>query len=136
LRQNYVSALIVAPGIRRTLNFYTTNPGNRVKSIITYLTAYANGRQLYENHQIQRIKPTPNNTSSEPKLLRDIIIKINVVCFHQRRYVYPLPEGLSASGGLSNWANNRAVFTIFMMSLGANSIKAEKKSKNADHYCH
>jgi hypothetical protein len=45
-------------------------------------------------------------------------------------------EGLSASGGLFHWANNRAVFTIFMMSLGANFIKAEKKSKNADHYCH
>ena len=32
------------------------------------------------------------------------------------------------------WANNMAVFTVFMMSLGANSIKAEKKSGNADHY--
>jgi hypothetical protein len=27
-----------------------------------------------------------------------------------------------------------AVFTIFMMPLGVNSIKAEKKSGNADHY--
>ena len=35
---------------------------------------------------------------------------------------------------LSHWANNMAVFTIFLMSLGANSIKAKKKSGNADHY--
>ena len=26
----------------------------------------------------------------------------------------------------SHWANNMAVFTIFMMSLGGNAIKAEK----------
>ena len=37
---------------------------------------------------------------------------------------------------LSHWVNNMAVFTIFMMSLGVNSIKAEKKSGNADHYSH
>jgi len=36
----------------------------------------------------------------------------------------------------SHWANNMAVFTIFMMSLGDNAIKAEKKSGNADHYGH
>ena len=35
---------------------------------------------------------------------------------------------------LSHWVNNMAVFTIFMMSLGVNSIKAKKKSGNADHY--
>ena len=35
---------------------------------------------------------------------------------------------------LFHWVNNRAVFTIFMMPLGVNSIKAEKKSENADHY--
>jgi len=35
---------------------------------------------------------------------------------------------------LSLWVNNMAVFTIFMMSLGVNSIKTEKKSGNADHY--
>jgi hypothetical protein len=37
---------------------------------------------------------------------------------------------------LSHWVNNMAVFTIFMMSLGVNSIKADKKSGNADHYGH
>ena len=37
---------------------------------------------------------------------------------------------------LSHWVNNMAVFTIFMMSLEVNSIKAEKKSGNADHYGH
>ena len=42
--------------------------------------------------------------------------------------------GLSASGGLSHWANNMAVFIFFMMSLGVNSIKAEKKSGNDDPY--
>ena len=35
---------------------------------------------------------------------------------------------------LSHWANNMAAFTIFMMLLGVNSIKAENKSENADHY--
>jgi hypothetical protein len=35
---------------------------------------------------------------------------------------------------LSHWVNNMAVFTIFMMPLGVNSIKAENKSENADHY--
>ena len=30
--------------------------------------------------------------------------------------------------------NIMAVFTIFTMSLGVNSIKAEKKSENADHF--
>ena len=37
---------------------------------------------------------------------------------------------------LSHWVNNMAVFTIFMMSLRVNSIKAEKKSENADRYSH
>jgi hypothetical protein len=37
---------------------------------------------------------------------------------------------------LSLWVNNMAVFTIFMMSLGVNSIKAEKPSGNADHHNH
>ena len=37
---------------------------------------------------------------------------------------------------LSHWVNNMAVFTILMMSLRVNSIKAEKKSGNADHYSH
>ena len=37
---------------------------------------------------------------------------------------------------LSHWVNNMAVFIIFMMSLGVNSIKAEKKSGNANHYGH
>jgi len=35
---------------------------------------------------------------------------------------------------LSHWVNNMAVFTIFMMSLRVNSIKADKKSGNADRY--
>ena len=35
---------------------------------------------------------------------------------------------------LSLWVNNMAVFNIFMMSLRVNSIKADKKSGNADHY--
>ena len=35
---------------------------------------------------------------------------------------------------LSHRVNNMAVFTIFMMSLGVNSIKAEKKFGNDDHY--
>jgi len=35
---------------------------------------------------------------------------------------------------LSLWANNMVVFTIFMMSLGVNLIKAEKKSGNTDRY--
>jgi len=35
---------------------------------------------------------------------------------------------------LSHWVNNIAVFTISMMSLGANSIKPGKKSGNADYY--
>jgi hypothetical protein len=35
---------------------------------------------------------------------------------------------------LSYWVNNIAVFTIFMMSLRVNSIKADKKSGNADRY--
>jgi hypothetical protein len=37
---------------------------------------------------------------------------------------------------LSLWVNNMAVFTIFMMSLGVNPIKAEKPSGNADHHNH
>jgi len=35
---------------------------------------------------------------------------------------------------LSHWVNNMAVFIIFMMSLRVNSIKADKKSGNADRY--
>jgi hypothetical protein len=35
---------------------------------------------------------------------------------------------------LSHWVNNMAVFTIFTMSLEVNSIKAEKKSENADYF--
>ena len=46
----------------------------------------------------------------------------------------PANSGEMRHHRLSHWANNMAVFTIFMMSLGANSIKAEKKSGNADHY--
>jgi len=34
---------------------------------------------------------------------------------------------------LSHWVNNRAVFTVFMMSLGGSSIKTEKKAGNGDH---
>ncbi|MGB2930046.1 MAG: hypothetical protein WBB70_14170 [Desulfobacterales bacterium] len=37
---------------------------------------------------------------------------------------------------LSHWVNNMAVFTIFIMSLVVNSIKARKESGNADHYSH
>jgi hypothetical protein len=37
---------------------------------------------------------------------------------------------------LSLWVNNMAVFTIFMMSLRVNSIKAEKMSINTYHYSH
>ncbi len=37
---------------------------------------------------------------------------------------------------LSHWANNMAVRTIFIMSLGVNSTKAEKKSGNAEYYSH
>ena len=37
---------------------------------------------------------------------------------------------------LSYWVNNMAVFTIFIMLLGVNSIKAEKTSGNDDHYSH
>jgi len=37
---------------------------------------------------------------------------------------------------LSHWVNNMAVFNIFVMSLGVKSMKAEKKSGNADHYGH
>jgi len=37
---------------------------------------------------------------------------------------------------LSHWVNNMAVFTIFMMPLRVNSIKAQKTSGNADHYSH
>ena len=35
---------------------------------------------------------------------------------------------------LSYWVNNMVVFTIFMVQLGVNSIKAEKKSETFDHY--
>ena len=35
---------------------------------------------------------------------------------------------------LSHWVNNIAVFTIFMISFRVNSIKADKKSGNADRY--
>jgi hypothetical protein len=37
---------------------------------------------------------------------------------------------------LSHWANNMAVFTIFMMSLEVNSIRAKETSGSADHYSH
>ncbi len=36
----------------------------------------------------------------------------------------------------SHRVNNRSVFTMFMMSLGVNSIRAEKNSVNDDHYRH
>jgi len=42
--------------------------------------------------------------------------------------------GLSASGGLSHRVNNMAVFTICRMTLGVNSIKAEKKIGNTGYY--
>jgi len=35
---------------------------------------------------------------------------------------------------LSHWVNNTAVFPIFMISLGDNSIKTGKKSGNVYHY--
>jgi hypothetical protein len=37
---------------------------------------------------------------------------------------------------LSHWVNNMAVFTVFMMSLGVNSLRPEKKSGNANHHSH
>ncbi len=51
-------------------------------------------------------------------------------------YCEPLATPEILHPRLSHWVNNMAVFTIFMMSLGVNSIKAEKKSGNADHYSH
>ncbi len=48
----------------------------------------------------------------------------------------PVNSGEMRYPRLSHWVNNMAIFTIFMMSLGVNSIKAEKKSGNADHYSH
>jgi hypothetical protein len=49
-------------------------------------------------------------------------------------YCEPLATQEMRCRRLSHWVNNMAVFTIFMMPLGVNSIKAEKKSENADHY--
>jgi len=46
----------------------------------------------------------------------------------------PANSGEMRCRRLSHWVNNMAVFTIFMMPLGVNSIKAENKSENADHY--
>jgi hypothetical protein len=46
----------------------------------------------------------------------------------------PANSGEMRHPRLSHWVNNMAVFTIFMMSLGVNSIKAKEKSGNADHY--
>ncbi len=38
---------------------------------------------------------------------------------------------------VSHWANNMAVFPVFMTSLGVNSIREEKRFGNADdHYSH
>jgi len=51
-------------------------------------------------------------------------------------YCEPLAKLEMRHPRLSNWANNMAVFTIFMMSFVINSIKAEKKSGNADYYSH
>jgi len=51
-------------------------------------------------------------------------------------YCEPLATMEMRHTRLSNWANNMAVFAIFMMSPGVNSIKAEKKSGNADYYSH
>ena len=46
----------------------------------------------------------------------------------------PVNSGEMWCRRLSHWVNNMAVFTTFTMSLGVNSIKAEKKSENADHF--
>jgi len=48
----------------------------------------------------------------------------------------PANSGEMCHPRLSHRVNNMAVFTIFMMSLGINSIRAEKTSGNADHYRH
>ena len=49
-------------------------------------------------------------------------------------YCEPLATPEMGHIRLSHWVNNLAVFTILMMSLGVNSIKAEKKFGNADRY--
>ena len=49
-------------------------------------------------------------------------------------YYEPLATREMRCRRLSHWVNNMAVFTIFMMPFGVNSIKAEKKSENDDHY--
>ncbi|HUV76597.1 MAG TPA: hypothetical protein VMW06_00940 [Desulfobacterales bacterium] len=46
----------------------------------------------------------------------------------------PVNSGEMRHPRLSHWVNNMAVFTIFMTSFRVNSIKAEKKSGNTDHY--
>ena len=51
-------------------------------------------------------------------------------------YCEPLATPEMRHPRLSHWANNMAVFTIFMMSLGVNSIKAKKKFGTAENSCH
>ena len=48
----------------------------------------------------------------------------------------PANSGEMRHPRLSHWANNMAVFTIFMMSLEVNSIRAKETSGSADHYSH
>jgi len=45
----------------------------------------------------------------------------------------PANSGEMRRSRLSHWVNNMAVFTIFMMLLEGNSIKADKTSGNDDH---
>jgi hypothetical protein len=51
-------------------------------------------------------------------------------------YCEPLATKEMRHPRLSHWANNMAVFTIFMMSLEVNSIRAKETSGSADHYSH
>ena len=48
-------------------------------------------------------------------------------------YCEPLATPEMGHIRLSHWVNNLAVFTIFMMLLEGNSIKADKTSGNDDH---
>jgi hypothetical protein len=58
--------------------------------------------------------------------IRDVKGEV-VVCYHK-----PFTTKELLRHRLSHWVNNMAVFTISMMSPMVNSIKAEKKSGNAD----
>jgi len=70
--------------------------------------------------------------------IRDV--KGEAVVFYRKPFTTkvedPANSGELRCHRLSHWVNNMAVFTIFMMLLRFNSIKAEKKSGNVDHYSH